>query len=83
MNRKSNYITATIDGKKIRIRKGLSILQAARQANIYIPALCYLDNLKAFGGCRLCLVDVKNMKGFPTACTTPLEQDMEIRTKNT
>jgi formate dehydrogenase alpha subunit len=82
MKRTSNkYITATIDGEKVRVRKGLSILQAARQAKIYIPALCYLDNLKAYGGCRLCTVDVKNMKGFPTACTTPIEQDMEIRTK--
>jgi len=82
MKRISNkYITATIDGEKVRVWKGLSILQAARQAKIYIPALCYLDNLKAYGGCRLCIVDVKNMKGFPTACTTPIEQDMEIRTK--
>lgn len=82
MKRTSNKnITATIDGKKIQVRKGLSILEAARQANIFIPALCYLDNLEPYGGCRLCMVDVKDMRGFPTACSTPIEQDMIIQTK--
>lgn len=82
MKRTSNRkITATIDGKKIQVLKGLSILEAARQADIYIPALCYLDGLEPYGGCRLCIVDVKEMKGFPTACSTPIEQDMVIQTK--
>jgi len=82
MKRTSNRkITATIDGKKIQVIKGLSILEAARQADIYIPALCYLDGLEPYGGCRLCMVDVKEMKGYPTACSTPIEQDMVIQTK--
>ncbi|MBL7112422.1 MAG: molybdopterin-dependent oxidoreductase [Bacteroidales bacterium] len=73
--------SARIDGKTIKIRPGLTVLDAARQADIYIPTLCYLENLTPYGGCRLCIVEIKNMKGFPTACTTPIEPGMEIRTK--
>ena len=82
MKRTSNRkITITIDGKKIRVPKDLSILEATRQAGIYIPALCYLDGLEPYGGCRLCMVDVKDMKGYPTACSTPVRQGMVIQTK--
>jgi len=73
--------SAKIDGKTIKIRPGSTVLDAARQSDIYIPTLCYLENLTPYGGCRLCVVDIKNMKGFPTACTTPIEPGMEIRTK--
>ena len=73
--------TATIDGQTVKAGSGLSILESARQAGIYIPTLCYLENLEPFGGCRLCVVKVKNMKGLPTACTTPLEPGMEVRTR--
>ncbi len=73
--------SAKIDGKTIKIRPGLTVLNAARKADIYIPTLCYLENLSPYGGCRLCIVEIKNMKGFPTACTTPIEPGMEILTK--
>jgi formate dehydrogenase alpha subunit len=82
MTQKNNINgTAKIDGKIIQIRSGQTIIDAARQADIYIPTLCYLENLKPYGGCRLCIVDIKNMRGFPTACTTPIEPGMEIKTK--
>jgi formate dehydrogenase alpha subunit len=81
MNRSRNYITAMIDGEPVRVRRGSTVLEAARQTGIYIPTLCYLENLESYGGCRLCIVEIKGMKGFPTACTTPLEPGMEIATK--
>ncbi len=70
-----------IDGEPVRVRKGITILDAARQAGIYIPTLCYLENLKSYGGCRLCIVEIKGGKGYPTACTTPLEPGMEVLTR--
>jgi len=73
--------TATIDGHPVKVRKGLTILDAAQKAGIYIPKLCHLENLEPYGGCRLCVVEVKKMKGFPTACTTPIEPGMEILTR--
>lgn len=72
--------TASIDGLLVKVNSGLTILEAAKKAGIYIPTLCHLERLEPYGGCRLCAVDVEKMKGFPTACTTPIEPGMEIRT---
>ncbi len=77
---KRTYQTAVIDGQTIKVRPGQTILEAAMKAGIYIPTLCHLEALEPYGGCRLCVVEVKNMKGFPTACTTPLVPGMEVVT---
>ena len=69
-----------IDGQTVKVRPGQTILKAAMKAGIYIPTLCHLETLEPYGGCRLCVVEVKNMKGFPTACTTPITQGMEVVT---
>ena len=78
---KQHKITAIIDGEPVQVLRSQTVLDAAGRAGIYIPTLCHLENLKSYGGCRLCMVDIKGWKGFPTACTTPLEPGMEIRTK--
>ena len=77
---KRTYQTAVIDGQTVKVRPDQTILEAAMKAGIYIPTLCHLENLEPYGGCRLCVVEVKGMKGFPTACTTPLEPGMEVVT---
>jgi len=77
---KRTYQTAVIDGQTIKVRPGQTILEAAMKAGIYIPTLCHLEALEPYGGCRLCVVEVKNMRGFPTACTTPLVPGMEVVT---
>ena len=74
-------IPVTIDGNRLEVPEGSTVLQAARMSGIYVPTLCYLDMLPDYGGCRLCMVQIKNMKGFPTACTTPVSRDMEVLTK--
>ena len=78
---KQQKITAIIDGEPVQVPSGQTVLDAAQKAGIYIPTLCYLEQLKPYGGCRLCMVEIKGWKGFPTACNTPLEPGMEIRTK--
>ncbi len=75
-------ITLTIDGKSVKVAQESTILHAARKAGIYIPTLCFLDGLKNYGGCRLCMVEVKNTHNFQTACTTPVFQGMEVTTKS-
>ncbi len=75
-------ITVRIDGEMVNIRKGKTVLEASQKAGIYIPTLCHLEKLKPYGGCRLCLVEIKNMRGYPTACTTPVAPNMEIITKS-
>ena len=75
-------ISIKIDGKKFSVPDGITVLEAARLKNIYIPTLCYLENLVPYGGCRLCVVEIKNMRGYPTACTTPVVNEMEITTNS-
>jgi len=73
--------TIHIDGKKIEFEgKGESILDVARAAGIYIPTLCDHDELEPYGGCRLCIVQVEGMRGFPPACTTAAKDGMEVKT---
>jgi formate dehydrogenase beta subunit len=74
-------IKLTIDGVDVEVEKGSTVLQAAQSAGIYIPSLCYHPDLLPFGGCRLCIVEIENMRGLPTACTTPATEGMVVKTK--
>jgi len=73
-------IKLTIDGKAVEAKEGGTVLQAAQEAGIYIPTLCYHPSLPAYGGCRLCVVEVENMRGFPPSCTTPATEGMVVMT---
>ena len=73
-------IKLTIDGTDVEIEKGVTVLQAAQSAGIYIPTLCYHPDLAPYGGCRLCIVEIENMRGLPTACTTPAADGMVVTT---
>ena len=79
MNKQAT-IQVTIDNKPYTVAKGISILEAAEQNNIYIPTLCAHKELTAYGGCRMCIVEVEGMRNLPTACTTPVSDGMVIRT---
>src|SRR5262249_6769056 len=56
--------------------------RAASELGIQIPKLCATELLDAFGSCRLCLVQIDGMKGFPASCTTPVAQGMKVTTQN-
>ena len=77
---KERKISLILDNVKIRVRSGLTILQAARENGVYIPSLCALEHLPSYGACRICVVEVDGLRGFPTSCTTPVEDGMVIRT---
>ena len=70
----------TIDNREIKTHKAATILDVATQSGIYIPSLCAHPELTPYGGCRLCLVEIEGKKGYPTACTTFVEEGMVIRT---
>jgi len=74
-------ITLTIDDKQVEVAEGVTVLEAAQAAGVYIPTLCYHPSLKPYGGCRLCLVDIEKMRGPITSCTTPATDGMVVRTK--
>lgn len=70
----------TIDGIPVETEKGMTILTAATQNQIYIPTLCAHKDLTPFGACRVCIVEVKGRNNYPSACTTPAEEGMEVFT---
>jgi formate dehydrogenase major subunit len=75
-------VTLTIDDQQISVPEGTSVMRAAALAGTKVPKLCATDQLEAFGSCRLCLVQIEGMKGFPASCTTPVAQGMKVTTQN-
>ena len=76
-------VTLTIDGRKVSVPPGTSVMAAAALMDNPIPKLCATDSVEAFGSCRLCLVEIEGRKGTPASCTTPAEAGMIVRTKTT
>lgn len=74
-------VQVEIDGMPATVNAGSSILRAARESGVDIPKLCATDNLKPFGSCRMCLVEIEGRKGYPASCTTPVKAGMKIRTQ--
>ena len=70
---KEELITLTIDGQKVKAKKGTTILQAAKQAGIDIPTLCFLKDINEVGDCRMCIVEVEGRRGFATSCIQTVE----------
>ncbi|MEL6130087.1 MAG: 2Fe-2S iron-sulfur cluster-binding protein, partial [Cyanobacteria bacterium J06628_4] len=62
--------TLTIDNQLVSAREGETLLDAAKDANIAIPTLCYLEGLSTVGACRLCLVEVEGSRKLLPACVT-------------
>ena len=73
-------IHLTIDGKQVVVQEGTTILQAARQANIDIPTLCFLKEINEVGDCRMCITEVEGRRGFATSCIQKVEEGMVVHT---
>jgi len=76
-------ILLQIDGKEVKAREGMTILEAAQSAEISIPTLCYHEKLEPYGGCRLCTVEVE-IRGWTklvAACLYPVEENLIVRTR--
>jgi formate dehydrogenase major subunit len=80
--RSDQQVTLQIDGCEITVPAGTSVMRAAALADLKIPKLCATDQLEAFGSCRLCLVQIEGMKGYPASCTTPVAAGMKVTTQN-
>jgi formate dehydrogenase major subunit len=75
-------VTLEIDGVSVTVPAGTSVMRAAAEAGVGVPKLCATDSLKAFGSCRLCLVEIEGRRGYPASCTTPVETGMKVRTQS-
>jgi len=74
-------IKLTIDDREVVVPEGATILEAARKAGSYVPSLCDHPDLKPIGSCKLCIVSVRGLDYYPTACNTPAEKGMVVQTK--
>jgi len=74
-------IKLKIDGREIAAEPGATVLEAAQAHGISIPNLCAAKGLTSYGGCRLCLVEIKGRRGYVPACCTPVEEKLEIITE--
>ncbi len=76
-------ITLEIDGKSVEAKEGTTVLEAARNVDIFIPTLCHNEMLEPYGGCRLCTVEVESRgrKKLVASCLYPVEPDLIVRTR--
>ncbi|MBR3905083.1 MAG: [Clostridia bacterium] len=74
-----NFITLTIDGVKVEVPAGTTVLEAAKKAGINIPTLCYLKDVNAIGACRMCVVNAGG-RGLQAACVLPATDGMNVKT---
>ena len=72
-------IIITIDGIEIVTQPGKMVLEAAIDAGIYVPYLCYHPGMKPYAACRMCVVEVEGQRGYPAACTLPVADGMVVR----
>ena len=74
-----DLVNLTIDGIKVSVPAGSTVLEAARSANIQIPTLCYLKDVNQIGACRMCLVDT-GARALAAACVMPVSEGMNVKT---
>src|SRR5262245_19396747 len=74
-------VTLTIDGTKVTVPQGTSIMRAAMELGTQIPKLCATDSIEAFGSCRLCLIEIEGRNGTPASCTTPVASGLVVHTQ--
>ncbi|MCY3628114.1 MAG: formate dehydrogenase subunit alpha [Gammaproteobacteria bacterium] len=77
----SPTVSLNIDGINVSVPNNTSIMRAAVEAGIPIPKLCASDNLKSFGSCRLCLVEIEGRRGLIASCTEPVQANMRVKTQ--
>ncbi|MEW6124060.1 MAG: formate dehydrogenase subunit alpha [Pseudomonadota bacterium] len=80
-SKSEKLVTLVIDGMKVEVPEGTSIMRAAMEVGNQIPKLCASDMLEAFGSCRLCLVEIEGRAGTPASCTTPVMDGMVVKTQ--
>ncbi|MCY6957800.1 NADH-dependent [FeFe] hydrogenase, group A6 [Clostridium brassicae] len=82
-----SLVTLTINGRKVQVDEGTSILKAAEKLNIHIPTLCHFKlhddrTINDPGSCRVCVVEVEGKKNLAPACSTPVVEGMVVKTNS-
>lgn len=77
-------ILLQIDGREVKATEGMTVLEAAQSAGIFIPTLCHHEKLEPYGGCRICIVEVE-VRGWTklvVSCVYPVEKNLVVRTRS-
>ena len=77
-------IELEIDGKRVKAKEGMTILEAAREVGIEIPTLCYHEKLNPYGACRICSVEIRtgDRTRIVAACGFPVEENLIVKTRS-
>ena len=75
-------ITLWIDDEKVEIKKGKTVLEAAKKIGIDIPTLCYLEEINEIGACRMCIVEDAETGEIKASCITPAVDGMKIKSNS-
>jgi NADH-quinone oxidoreductase subunit G len=75
-----DLVTVTIDGREVQAPRGTLLIQVAQDHGTYIPRFCWHERMKPVGMCRMCLVEVKDMRGLQISCATPVSDGMVVTT---
>ncbi|HZK53567.1 MAG TPA: NADH-dependent [FeFe] hydrogenase, group A6 [Desulfosporosinus sp.] len=75
-------VNLTINNKSVTVEDGLTIIQAAKQNNIIIPSLCYLEGVHKSGSCRICVVEVEGVKALQASCISAVREGMVVHTNS-
>ena len=73
-------VNLTINGKKLTVEDGMSVLEAAKHNNILIPHFCYLEGVHQIGACRICVVEIEGARTLQASCLVPVREGMVVRT---
>ncbi len=76
----TKMINLTVDGIKVTVPEGTTVLEAAKKAKINIPTLCYLKGVNQIGACRICMVEIEGARGLAAACVMPAGEGMVVKT---
>ena len=80
LNTIGGTVSVEINGDKIAVPLGTTILEACRSNKIHIPTLCHHDDLCVAGVCRVCVVEVEGFKTLQAACAFPITSPLKIKT---
>lgn len=73
-------INLTINGVQVTVHEGTTVLDAAKQAGVFVPTFCHDPELTKFGACRMCVVEISGMRNLPASCVTDVTEGMVVDT---
>ena len=76
-----DLVNVTIDGRACKAPAGMPLMDVARREGLPIASVCSSEHLKAYGSCRLCMVQVQGQRALTAACTTPVRDGMVVATE--